>query len=408
MSAQRTVQAGLPPRPLRALAPPRHRPRTLRPGDVAEVAGAVAASGALVWFVYARLLPFSVHVVGIGLSWYALFLLTYALVAWDGHGRVVATDRIMGVVIATAALAAFTPIVAVIGYVVIKGAKVIRPGFFTDNLSVTGPLSAATEGGAVHSIIGTLEQLAIATMISVPLGVLTAIYLSEVKGRLTKPTRLVTDAMTALPSIVAGLFIYSLLILQFHWGFSGFAGSLALAVLMLPTVTIAAEQVLRVVPGGLREASLALGAPHWRTVLSVVLPTARAGLSTAVILGMARVVGETAPMLLTAFGTTTTNTNPFSGIQDDLPLFVFTQIRSSQNTQVQRAWAGALVLLTLVLILFMLARLIGGSRPGKKRRRPSRTPAHSRRVPRAGAGPTTPAPGPTPPDTGPTTKAGPS
>ncbi|TMR06745.1 phosphate ABC transporter permease PstA [Actinomadura soli] len=358
-------------------APPQYRPRTRRWSDVAEFLGAALASGALVWLVFERLLPYDVHVVGFGLCWYALFLLTYSLVVRDGHGRVVAADRIMAVLVGTGALAAFAPIVAVIGYVAYRGAKVVRPTFFTENLEVTGPLSAATEGGAVHSIIGTLEQLAIATVISVPLGVLTAVYLSEVRGRLTRPTRLVTDAMTALPSIVAGLFIYSLLILQFGWGFSGFAGSLALAVLMLPTVTIAAEQVLRVVPGGLREASLALGAPHWRTVLSVVLPTARAGLSTAVILGMARVVGETAPMLLTAFGTTTTNGNPLNGIQDDLPLFVYTQIRSSQNTQVQRAWAGALVLLALVLALFVLARLLGGSRPGG-RRRASRRPAHAR------------------------------
>ena len=356
----------------------RRRPRATPWTDPAEFVAAAVASFAVTWLVFERLLPFQAAAVAFALCWYVLFLLTYWLVSRDGHGRVVAASRLMGVLVTTAALAAFAPIIALVGYVAYRGAKVLRLNFFVETLQVTGPLSPPTEGGALHSIIGTLEQLGLATLISVPLGVLTAVYLSEVRGPLTRPTRLVADAMTALPSIVAGLFVYSLVILQGGWGFSGFAGSLSLAVLMLPTVTIAAEQVLRVVPGGLREAAYALGAPQWRTVLGVIIPTARAGLATAVILGMARVVGETAPVLLTTFGTTTLNTNPFSGQQDNLPLFVFTQIRSSQNSQVERAWAGALVLLGLVLLLFIVARIAGRSRV--TRRLPRRT------VPRRTAG----------------------
>ncbi|RAY11384.1 phosphate ABC transporter permease PtsA [Actinomadura craniellae] len=364
-----TTQPIAAPRPA-----PRRRTRTGAGADLAEFAGAAVTSFAITWLIFARLMPFTVQAVGFAVCWYGLFLLAYWLITRDGHGPVIAADRVMGVLITTGALAAVTPILGVIGYVIYKGAPVLRLNFFTETLAVTGPLSAATEGGAMHSIIGTLEQLGVATLISVPLGVLTAVYLNEVRGPLTRPTRLVADAMTALPSIVAGLFVYSILILQFGWGFSGFAGSLALAVLMLPTVTITAEQVLRVVPGGLREASLALGAPQWRTVLMVVLPTARAGLSTAVILGMARVVGETAPMILTAFGSSTLNANVFSGQQDDLPLFVYNQVSSSQDTQVQRAWAGALVLLALVLVLFVLARLLGRPRTARVRR-PAPKPA---------------------------------
>ncbi|GAA4594160.1 phosphate ABC transporter permease PstA [Planotetraspora phitsanulokensis] len=362
----------------RGKVPPRRRPRAWRWTDLAEIAGALGASAALTWMIFGRLLPFRVMPIAYVLLAYVLFLPIYWFVIRDGQGATAAKDRLVTVLIATGALFAFAPIVFVVGYVVKRGAEVLRPNFFTETMQIVGPLSKATEGGALHSIIGTLEQLALATAIAVPLGLLTAVYLSEIQGPLARPVRLVADAMTALPSIVAGLFIFSIVIKPHIWLQSGIVGSLALAILMLPTVTIAAEQVLHVVPGGLREAALALGAPYWRSVLMVVLPTARAGLSTAVILGMARVVGETAPVLMTTGGTTVMNVNPFSGHQDNLPLFVFTQIRSSQENQVDRAWAGALVLLAVVLLLFVLARIVGSASPGRRRlrvprRRASRT-----------------------------------
>jgi phosphate transport system permease protein len=169
------------------------------------------------------------------------------------------------------------------------------------------------------------------------------------------------------------LFIYAVLILGLGWGFSGAAAALALSILMLPTITRTSEEILRLVPGGLREAALALGAPEWRSVWQVVLPTARAGIVTAVILGIARVVGETAPLLLTSVGADTMNINPFHGQQSSLPLFVFKQIKTLglPNT-ISRGYAGAFVLLVIVLILFVSARLIGRARPerrGKTRRR---------------------------------------
>jgi phosphate transport system permease protein len=178
------------------------------------------------------------------------------------------------------------------------------------------------------------------------------------KGRLSKPVRYITDALSGLPSIVAGLLVFTI------WvngrGYSGLAAALALIVLMIPTVTRTAEEILRTIPDSLREASLALGAPQWRVVMSVVIPTALSGLVTAVILGVARAVGETAPMLLTALGSDNTNTNPFHGPQSDLPLFVWKLIRVPNKTQNDRAWAGMLVLVILVIILFVTARLIAG------------------------------------------------
>ena len=221
-------------------------------------------------------------------------------------------------------------------------------------------------GGAAHAIVGSLEQVGIALMISVPVGITAAVYMNEVKGNLTQPVRMFVNAMSGVPSIVAGLFIYAIWLLQFHHSFSGFAAALALSILMLPTVARTAEEVLRLVPDGLREASLALGSPEWRTTWSVVLPTARSGLVTAVILGMARAVGETAPLIMTSFGTQTMNWNPFSGPQQSLPLFVWQQYQLGGGAQgapaFLRAFTGAFALIIVVLILFVIARLFGRSK----------------------------------------------
>jgi phosphate transport system permease protein len=226
-------------------------------------------------------------------------------------------------------------------------------------------MSDAKAGGAAHAIIGTLEQVGIAMVLSVPLAVATAIYLNEVGGRLSWLVRAVVDAMSALPTIVAGLFIFTAYIITFHQTPTGFAGGLALAVMMLPTVTRTSEIVLRLVPGGLREAGVALGGTDARTTRLVILPTARGGLATAVILGIARVIGETAPLLLTIGVSRFTNPNPFHDAQSALPVFVYDIFRSQTNpAQWQRAWTGAFVLILIVLLLFVLARIIGGRGPG--------------------------------------------
>ena len=195
-------------------------------------------------------------------------------------------------------------------------------------------------------------------MISVPLGVMTAVFLNEVKGPLVRPVRIFVDAMSGVPSIVAGLFIYAVWIVQFGHGFSGFAASLALAVLMLPTITRTAEEVLRLVPDGLREASLALAHRNGERRCASSCQLREVALITAVILGVARAVGETAPLIMTSFGATTMNVNPFDGAQASLPLSVYQLVSNPFASQQERAYAGAFILILTVLALFTLARLL--------------------------------------------------
>jgi phosphate transport system permease protein len=226
--------------------------------------------------------------------------------------------------------------------------------------------------GILHAIVGTLEQVAIAAAIGVPIAIATAVFLNEVGGRnwFTRLVRTVVTAMSGTPSVVAGIFIYSILILTHVLSYSGFAASLALIVMLLPSVTRVVEEVLRVVPGGLREASLALGAPQWRTVWSVVLPTARSGVVTAVLLGVARIVGETAPLLFTAFGSQVLNANPFDHPQGALPLVIWSDVRQANNIDITIAFQAAFVLMAIVLILFVAARIFGRtkSKRGKQSR----------------------------------------
>jgi phosphate transport system permease protein len=184
--------------------------------------------------------------------------------------------------------------------------------------------------------------------------------------------RTIVEAMTALPEIIAGLFIYAFAILSLGLDQSGFAAALALTVMMIPIVTRSSEVILRLVPGGLREASYALGASQARTVFTIVLPTARSGLATAVILAMARAVGETSPVLLTAGFTSGMNTNPFSGPQVSLPLYIYSYVRFPQPTMVARAFGAGLALMLMVLALFALARFLGGKNPGELTRRQRR------------------------------------
>lgn len=355
-----------PPRPAMvpdtAPAPPASdRPITLhsiRLDDVIVLLGSVASSFCLVWLLYYALTPQATPA-GLAVWWYLAFLVVYWLAVRRTEGRLIARDRLWTVLILTGAAATVVPLVLIVVFVLVKGVATIRPHFFFSTVDVCGSLAPATCGGIGHAIVGTLEQVGIAMLISVPIGVMCAVFLNEIGGRLRRPVRLVVDAMSGVPSIVAGLFIYAVWVVGLHAGFSGFAASLALSILMLPTVTRTSEEVLRLVPDGLREGALALGASEWRTVWSVVLPTARNGLITAVILGVARAVGETAPLLLTSFGASVYNANPFSGPQEALPHFVYEYIHFHPDTgPYKRAWSAAVVLIFLVLGLFTLARIV--------------------------------------------------
>lgn len=288
-------------------------------------------------------------------AWFlVIFVAAYYLLARHSSSDEAAVDRLATVLVWMAAAAVAGALGWMLVFLVIKGAPGLSAGFFTHDMKGVGPLNKG--GGVKHAIIGTAEQVGIATIVVVPLAVLTAVYLNEFKGRLAWPIRFIVDALVGLPSIVAGLIVYSIWVV--HHRFSGIAGSAALAVLMLPLVTRASEEILRTVNDSLREASLALGAPRWRVILQVVLPTARAGLLTAVILGIAFAVGETAPVLLTAQGSVFTNYNPLHGPQADLPLYVYNFIFQPNKVDIQRGYSGLLVLIILVLALFLSARLV--------------------------------------------------
>jgi phosphate transport system permease protein len=328
-------------------------PRNFHSKDIVVLIGAAGGSFGLVWLLFSQLLPLQ-GIQGFLILWAVAFVLMYYIAVREMDGKIVARDRVMAAIISVVAIGITIPLVLILGYVTVKGIRFIRVAFFTTTMEDVGPLSPTSQTGGLQAIVGTLEQVGIAVLISVPLGVMTAVYLNEVRGRLQRPVRIFVDAMSGTPSIVAGLFIFAML--ASSHGFSGFAAALALSVLMLPTVTRATEVVLRLVPDGLREASLALGSPEWRTTWRVVLPTARSGVITAVLLGIARVVGETAPLIMTSFGSSSLNLNPFSGPQASMPLSAFRLFQSSQTADVERAWVFALVLIAMVLVLFVAAR----------------------------------------------------
>jgi phosphate transport system permease protein len=330
------------------------RPRQLSTQDRIELAVS-AVSGAMASWTLCLVMDWT-HPLTFAIWALLWFLATSYVLGRDRTSSVVAQDRLVTTLIWLSGLVTVGVLLWMVTYVVIKGIGMLSAEFFVEDMSEVGPLDAG--GGIRHALIGTLEQIAIATVISVPIAILTAVYLHEVKGRLAVPTRFVVDAMSGLPSIVAGLIVFTIWVNEGH-GFSGASAGVALAIMMIPIITRTAEEILRTIDDGLRESALALGAPQWRSVLQVVLPTARAGLITASILGVARAIGETAPVLLTAFGNSVTNLNPFDGPQSNLPLYIWQNIRTPDDLSNERAWGGALVLMLLVLILFVIARVVG-------------------------------------------------
>jgi phosphate transport system permease protein len=286
-----------------------------------------------------------------------LFLIGQTAVSQAVEGWRHAKNRLMTSLLVVAVILALLPLVGVLGYTIAKGLARLDGVFFTHSMRAVA--ESDPNGGAYQAIIGTLEQVGIATLISVPFGIMVAVYLVEYSsGRLGKVVSFFVDVMTGLPSIVAGLFVLALWVLALHQGYSGFAGSLALTILMLPTVVRSCEEMLKLVPASLREASYALGVAKWITVVRIVLPTALPGIITGVMLAVARVMGETAPVLLTVFGNTAINTNPFNGPQASLPLFVFNEVGQSFDNAVNRAWTGALALIVIVLLLNLIARTV--------------------------------------------------
>lgn len=276
-----------------------------------------------------------------------------------------AKDRLMTVLVSGAFAIALIPLVSLIWTVLADGWARLDLAFFTQSMrNVVGAGEPGVPGGALHAIVGTLEITGMATLISVPIGVLTAIYLVEYgRGAFARAVTFFVDVMTGIPSIVAGLFAFALFaLLTGDPGIRfGFGGAVALSLLMIPTVVRSSEEMLRLVPGELREASYALGVPKWLTILKVVVPTSFAGIVTGVMLAIARVIGETAPLLIIAGFTQSMNYDLFDGRMMALPLFVYTQY-ANPGTDVQpyldRAWTAALVLILIVMALNLIARLI--------------------------------------------------
>lgn len=346
--------------------------RKARAEDMFDIASGAVAGISVATLLFGWFTPLQ-GAVGWALFAYLLFLAFYALLISMSSHRLFVVDRLMTVVLYSAGFVLIASLVFVVVFTLGRGQTALLNGnFFVETMQLAGPLDPLTVGGIRHAIVGTLIQISIALVITVPLGITTAIFLNEIGGRFARFVRTISDSMTALPSIVAGLFIYAVL-LVLDTQRSGFAAATAISVMMLPIIIRAADVVLRLVPGTLREASLALGSSKWETVRHVVLPTSRSGLVTSVILGTARGIGETSPVLLTSGITSNFNANPFEGPMISLPLQVFDLVKSPEPNMIARGFGTATVLLLVVLALFTAARIFGGRGPGEYSARQMRT-----------------------------------
>ncbi|MCA0378290.1 MAG: phosphate ABC transporter permease PstA [Actinobacteria bacterium] len=285
------------------------------------------------------------------------------------EGRRQALDRFVTNLVTGAFLFAMLPLVSLGITVVSNGMARLDVEFFNSSMrNVTGE-----GGGALHAMVGTLWITLAATIISVPLGLMTSIYLVEYgRGKLAKTITFLVDVMTGIPSIVAGLFAYALFALFLGPGVRmGIIGAVALSVLMIPVVVRSSEEMLKLVPNELREASYALGVSKWLTIVKVVLPTSIAGITTGIMLSISRVIGETAPLLITAGFTASMNNNLFNDRMQSLPVFVYTQFANQGNPAfafLERAWAAALVLILIVMAMNLIARLVAVKFSPKKAR----------------------------------------
>ena len=348
------------------------RSNGMRISDLLSFVGAAVASLSATIVVFTQLAPLSGPIAFAAL-FYVIFMLFYALLVAADESAPVVRDRIVLVAVHTLALTVFATLVFVVGFSVIRGAEALPFfNFYTQDMSLAGPLDPLSSGGILHAIAGSLIQIAIALVITVPLGLTTALFLNEIPSPFARFVRTIVEAMTALPSIVAGLFIYASFILLFGFDKSGFAASLAISVMMLPIMIRSADVVLRLVPSTLKEASIGLGGGQWQTVWRVILPTSRSGLVTAIILATARGIGETSPVLLTSGFTAGLNVDPFHGPMVSLPLAIFEFVKSPEPTMIARGFGTAAVLMFIVLLLFVIARIIGGQTIAKRERRADR------------------------------------
>ena len=326
----------------------------------------------LSFFIFA--IAFSYAFVGVTemkgkLAYAFMFFVAYAVIVsvfgFLTRGAPAAKDAFVKTLVALGSVLTLIPIASIVLTVVRNGLPGLKPNLFTQDMSLAAPTDPLTNGGLLHAITGTLTLVALALVMSVPIGILTALYLTEVKGRFSGPIRFLVQAMSGVPSIVAGLFILSAVLYPITKNYSALMGSMALTILMIPTVARASEEVLLLIPDDLREAGTALGGTQWRTVAMIVVPAARSGLLTAVILGIARIAGETAPLLLVSGGGDKVNPNPFSGSVGSLPFYVWKSFNAGTDESLARAWSGLLVLMILILIFFIAARALSTRKVSK-------------------------------------------
>jgi phosphate transport system permease protein len=262
------------------------------------------------------------------------------------------TDRTMRLVAGLAAVACVVPLAAVLIFVTLNGVAALNLDLLTKPSRAQG-----IGGGAAAAILGSIQMVVVATVIAIPFGVLAGVYVREfASARPARAVRFAADVIVGIPSILIGIFVFTVLVLPFKQ-YNAFAGSVALAVIMVPVIMRTTEEILRLVPNSLREASLALGIPAWRTVLSVVVRTGLPGILTGIMLAVARAAGETAPLLFTAFAVNSTSWN-LGEQMNSLPIQIFNDVRQAQSNIVERAWGAALTLVLMILVLTLLARLI--------------------------------------------------
>ncbi len=293
---------------------------------------------------------------------YGVFTATFAFIS---RGAPAAKDAFVSTLVSLGAILTIVPMASILFTVVQKGVPGLHLGILTNDMSMATPTDPIATGGILHAITGTLTMVALALAMSIPIGILTALYLTEVKGKFAGPIRFLVQAMSGVPSIVAGLFILSAVLYTITKEYSALMGALALTILMIPTIARTSEEVLLLIPNDLREAGTALGGTQWRTVAMIVVPAARSGLMTAIILGIARIAGETAPLVLLTGGGDKVNPNPFSGSVGSLPYYVWRAFNAGSPEAMTRAWAGLLVLMIVVLILFIGARALSDRKISK-------------------------------------------
>ncbi len=296
---------------------------------------------------------------------YVAFVAAYLSVSFlfgMRHDKIKAVDKVMTTLVSAGFFTAFIPWVSILFTVFKRGASAIYWGYFTSDMSVTSGDDELNLGGLSHAIVGSGIILLIASVIAIPFGIITAVYITEIKGKLSGIVRVMIQSMSGVPSIVAGLFVFAVLVSG--KGFSAISGAVALSILMLPTVARTAEEVLKLVPDDIRTSAYALGATQTATTFRIVLPAARAGLVTASMLGMARVAGETAPLIMTSFYSANFSTDTSGHPLASLPMYIYQNFTNGTDLALSRAWGGAAVLLSMIFIIFTIARLSSGRAKG--------------------------------------------